>query len=45
MDAALPNPPLTLEGVRAVVAGTPVDPVPAKELLGFAPRGHEEGLE
>lgn len=44
MDAVLPNPPLTLEGVRAVVAGTPVDPAPARELLGFDPRGLEEGL-
>ena len=44
MDALLPKPPLTLEGVRAVVSGTPVDPAPARELLGFAPRGLEEGL-
>ena len=44
MDAVLPNPPLTLEGVRAVVAGTPVDPAPARELLGFGARGLEEGL-
>lgn len=44
MDAVLPNPPLTLEGVRAVVAGTPVDPGPARELLGFEARGLEAGL-
>jgi len=36
--------PLTREGVDGVVAGTPVDPGPARRRLGFAPVGLAEGL-
>lgn len=44
MERVLPRPPLTLEGVRAVVAGTDVDASAAVRDLSFAPRRLEEGI-
>ena len=44
LERLLPKAPLTMEGVRAVVAGTPIDLGPARRDLGFEPRPLEEAL-